>query len=119
MDDDEREIAREKRLRRNVERLGVDDARCLFCPEDDPRCLEKDHIAGRAHSDDVVILCANCHRRRTDLQKDHPPKQAPQKETMEVIGRFLLGVADFFEMLVGLFRQYGETLIAMAVSLAG
>jgi hypothetical protein len=116
MDDDDREFAREARHRKNLERLGFDDPRCLFCGEDDVRCLELDHVAGRSHSDDVWPLCRNCHATRTDLQKDHPPKVAPPKDSLEVIGRFLLGLADFFEMLIGRLREYGETLIAMATN---
>lgn len=118
-DDEERQIAREKRRRRHLERLGLDDPRCPLCGEDDVRCLELDHIAGRAFSEDVVLICASCHRKRTDLQKDHPPKQAPPDNLLEIIGRFLLGVADFFELLIERFRQYGEALIRMAADTAG
>jgi hypothetical protein len=116
MTDDEREIAREKRSRRALERLGFDDPRCLFCPMNDVRCLEPHHIAGKAHSGDVWPICRNHHAILTDLQKDHPPKEAPADNVLEVIGRLLLGVADLFELLIARFREYGEALIGMAAS---
>jgi len=37
---------------------------------------------------------------------------------LEIIGRFLLGVADFLEMLITRCRDYGETLIRMAADAA-
>jgi hypothetical protein len=115
-DIDQREINREKRIRKHYERLGFDNPSCLICGESDPRCLQLDHIAGRAHSDDVWPICANDHARRTDFQKDHPPKQAPPREPLEVIGRFLQGLADFLELILTRLRDYGALLIAMAAA---
>ena len=117
MIDDERDFAREKRRRKHLERLGFDNPQCLFCGESDVRCLELDHIAGRAHSEDVWVLCRNCHAQRTDLQKDHPPKVADPTDRAEVIGRFLEGLADFLEFIVKRLREYGSELIAMATAI--
>ena len=114
--DEQREIAREKRRRKHLERLGFEKPKCLLCEESDPRCLQLDHIAGRAHSEDLAILCANHHAIRTDLQKDHPPKAADPKDSCEVIGRFLEGLADFLELIVTRLREYGPMLIAMATA---
>jgi len=44
---------------------------CIVCTEDDPRCLELHHVAGRAFADDCVIACCNCHSKLSDMQKDH------------------------------------------------
>jgi hypothetical protein len=118
MTDEEREIAREKRQRQRFEKLGFPEPRCIFCGVDDVRCLELHHIAGRGHSDDVWPVCRNCHAVLTDFQGDHPPKDAPPDNVLEIIGRFLLGVADFLEMLITRCRDYGETLIRMAADAA-
>ena len=114
-EEEERIRQREARRRRQLENLGFDDPKCLFCNEDDPFCLELDHIAGRAHDGSVWPLCRNCHAKRTNLQKDHPPKGSDPRSQDEVIGRFLLGVADFLEMLIEKLRQLGESLIARTV----
>ena len=116
MVNEDREIAREKRRRKHLERLGFENPSCFFCGESDPRCLQLDHIAGRAHSDDVWPICANHHAIRTDLQKDHPAKAGAALDICEVIGRFLEGLADFLEMIVTRLREYGPTLIAMAAA---
>jgi hypothetical protein len=114
MTDEEREVAREKRLRLKFEKLGFMNPRCVICGKDDVRCLELHHVAGRCHSGDVCPVCRNCHAILTDLQTDHPRKEAPPDNVLEIIGRLLLGVADLFELLVSRFREYGETLIRMA-----
>jgi hypothetical protein len=44
---------------------------CIVCLEKDPRCLELHHIAGRQFADEVVVVCCNCHRKLSDMQKDH------------------------------------------------
>ena len=90
-DDDARALNREKRLRKNLERLGFADPRCLICGEDDPTLLHRDHLDGREFSDVIWILCANHHTKRTDFQKDHPPKHANPKAPLEVHGRFVEG----------------------------
>ena len=118
MNDDDRDIAREKRQRKAYERLGFPEPRCIVCGLDDLRCLELHHVAGRAHSEDQWPFCKNCHAVQTDAQADHPKKVAPPLDDLEVIGRFLLGLADIFEMLVTRFREHGETLIRMAVDAA-
>jgi len=45
---------------------------CPFCGEDDPRCAEDHHIAGRKYDDMTVRVCRNCHRKLSDMQRDHP-----------------------------------------------
>ena len=114
--DEGREIARAIRRRKSLERLGFNKPKCLFCDEDDPRCLQLDHIAGKAHSDDVWPVCLNDHMKRSDMQKDHPPKAALPRDQLEVIGRFLEGVADFLELIATRLREYGPFLMTMAAS---
>lgn len=60
---------------------------CVDCGEDDPLCLDFDHVNGRKHKNITTMLpghswqsilkeigkclvrCANCHRRRTAIQR--------------------------------------------------
>jgi hypothetical protein len=51
----------------------LNDRACLICGEDHLCCLEDHHISGRKHGDMTVFACRNCHRKLTDMQKDHPP----------------------------------------------
>lgn len=59
---------------------------CFRCGEDDPVVLEKHHLTGKAHSDDLIPLCKNCHAKITAGQNLFPPKarthKAPLKERL-------------------------------------
>jgi hypothetical protein len=109
----------EERLRRALERLCDDDPVCKLCPESDPRCLERHHIAGRQFGDAIVIVCRNCHRKLSDAQYDHPQRlnQAPP-EDMERLGHFLIGLGDFFSLLAAALRDIGRYIVEQAKALA-
>ncbi len=111
---EEREHNRAKRRRRHLERIGFHNAQCIFCGEDDYVCLHLDHIDGREFSDVLWPLCANCHAKRTHLQKDHPPKGAMPTEPLERSGRFVEALADYLEMSVTRLREFGPILSAEA-----
>jgi hypothetical protein len=124
MNDDERELFRDRRLRSHQRRLrvqeasckecGLTDLGCLICVEIDPRALEGDHPAGRAHHDAVVYLCRNCHAKRSDFQREEPRGGPDPRNPLEVIGRWLLGMAQYFELLMVTLRRFGEFLIGLA-----
>jgi hypothetical protein len=114
---EKREHEREKRRRRHLVRLGFADPRCLFCGEDDVRCLVKDHTDGiEFDAKTVWLLCSNCHAIRTDLQKDHLPKNAAPADPLERSGRFLEGLADYLEMTVTRLRVFGPIMCAEAAA---
>lgn len=106
MDNHAQEVRKQKRL----EVLECNHPVCVVCGEDDWSCLERHHIAGRAYSDDLAVVCRNCHRKLSDAQKDHP-KSAPTSDQSLSIGYLLLGLADLFGLLVERFRQHGNYLI--------
>lgn len=118
MNRDEKKIAlnRAIRLERAHERLGTNAPQCIHCGENYAHCLEEHHIAGRAMHDDVVIMCRNCHRKLSDAQKDHPQPQSKSPHVLEVIGRYLLGVAELFRLIVERLDQFGRTLIELATA---
>lgn len=105
------EIARERRHQSALERLGTNNPRCVRCGNANWRCLEKHHIAGQAFGDFTCIYCRNCHREVSDLQKDHPDKIGAPVGFHEALGHFLLGLADFFELLIRRLREFGNALI--------
>jgi hypothetical protein len=71
-------------------------------------------VAGRKYSDLIGILCSNCHDKASDKQKDHPGTAAGKPTELECIGRLLLGLADFFEMLAVQLIRFGQHLIELA-----
>src|SRR5262249_3708236 len=112
--DEELRIARERRKQTAFERLGTDNPRCFVCGESDWRCIEPHHLAGRKNDDLTTNTCPNCHRRLSDDQKDHPKQDEPPKDPLEAIGYFLLGLADFFAILIEKLREFGHALIDRA-----
>lgn len=110
------EAADEDRRREQAfERLGTREPACVVCGEPDWRVLELHHVAGRAFSEDEVILCANCHKARSDEQRDHPARpDAGTPSILERIGRYLLGLADLGAAIVAKLREYGRALIEAA-----
>lgn len=110
----QQELRREARRQRAIERLGIKNPVCLFCPENDPVVLERHHLAGQAYDQSTVVVCRNHHRKLSDLQKDHPEKIADPPDPLEIIAHFLLGLADLFEFLVEIFRRFAHQLIESA-----
>ena len=108
-DDKEREIRRDARRRRALERLGTENPKCVFCPETDPLALELHHLEGQAFGNTMVIVCRNCHRKLSDRQKDHPEIIADPPDALESIAHFLLGLADLFELLVKKLREFARS----------
>ena len=99
------------RKQRALQRLGTRNPRCVVCGEEDWIVLELHHVAGRKFSDEMVILCANCHRKASDLQKDHPPINDNPPNPAECRGRLLLGLADLNTLLSECLSREGRSSI--------
>lgn len=97
------------RLQKSLHRMSGGEV-CHCCGEADPRCLEWHHIAGQANHGDVVPICRNCHRKLSDMQRDHPANSA--QSMVEVIGHYLLGLADFFLELAQRLKEFGQILVS-------
>ena len=81
---------------------------CVICGEDDLDMLEGDHVLGRAFGDQVRPLCKNRHAKRTQLQREQPRAGNPSS-WLEQLGRLLLSMAEYFEMLIPNLWKFGET----------
>lgn len=114
----DKELAREIRKQRRLEKLGTNSPICGTCGEADYRTLEKHHVAGRKYDPDTVITCRNCHRKVSDDQKDHPAIDANTDAMLSVIGMFLLGLVDLLELVSDKLSAFGLALIERA-KLAG
>lgn len=112
--DKETELRRATRRERALERLGTRNPTCIYCGENDPIVLERHHVAGRAYHEVTVVVCRNHHRKLSDRQKDHPPKVTDIPDAHEIIARLLLGLADIFEPLIKIFREFAQQLIELA-----
>lgn len=96
----------ETRKHNALRRLHTDNPVCV-CGESRWQCMELHHIAGQKHGDDLAVVCRNCHRMLSEQQLDHPPGDDPDS----IIGRFLIGLADLFAMIVERLREFGLFLI--------
>jgi len=56
----------------------------------------------------------SCHHRRSELQREETPPTDNPRNVFEVIGRWLLSVAEYFELMCDTFRLFGEFLIDLA-----
>lgn len=106
----------ERRKQRRLQALGTNKPRCGSCGEDRWQTLELHHLAGQAHDDQVVIQCRNCHRVLSDAQRDHPAPQESAEPYVEMIGRFLLGLADMLRFIAERLQEFGRHLIELALS---
>ena len=113
------EKAKESRKQKRLETLGENNPACVICGEDNPFCLEKHHIAGQAYGDDLCTVCRNCHRKLSDDQKDHPKQISETPSALEAMGHLLIGLADFFTLLVIKLKECGQFLIQTAQAMAG
>jgi hypothetical protein len=110
----ERELHRAA-VKNKKERLrGAHDEVCLGCGRDLSQGEEDDHMIGRKHGDRVWPLCVACHHRRSELQREEPPPTDHPRNVLEVIGRWLLSVAEYFELMCDTLRRFGEYLIGLA-----
>lgn len=111
---DQTELAKERRKQRRLEALGHHDPHCGTCGMDDWRCLEAHHVADHDRDGTTVFLCRNCHRKRSDDQKDHPAFDPTNDPVLDAIGHFLLGLADMLRDIIDRLRSFGLTLIERA-----
>lgn len=106
-------LAEERRKQRALERLGTTTPRCVSCGEDDWRCLERHHVAGRAYDDATAILCRNCHRKVSDAGSNGRAPSSPP--LLERAGRFILGLVELLlTLLLPRLREFGQLLIDAA-----
>jgi hypothetical protein len=108
---------REDRMEQHYRRLGTRNPICRACAEQDPRCMELHHVAGKDYHDDTEITCRNCHRKLSDEQLDHAPTVPGEPTgTLAVIGHYLLGVSDFLALIVETLRRFGQWLLDASVT---
>ena len=105
---------KEKRAQARKGKLGTNNPVCVTCGENKWECMELHHIAGKAYGDDLCTVCRNCHRVLSDDQIDHPKPVGKPPATLEIIGHFLVSVADLFALMVEKFREFGRALIEMS-----
>jgi hypothetical protein len=104
----------ERRKQKALERLGTNNPVCVLCGESDWRCQELHHIASKQFDAALAIVCRNCHRKLSDMQRDHPQQSSTPPDPLECIGHVLLGLADLFAILVEKLREFGKDLISRA-----
>ena len=106
--------AERAKKRRKFEAAGHFVHVCTCCGEDDVLCLTFEHVAGRNHDDTTVLICMNHKALRDCLQRAEPSLSPNPQNVFEVIGRWLLGIAGYFGILMSTLRGFGEFLINLA-----
>lgn len=105
----------EDRKQQQLRRLGSKNPICVTCGESDPRVLELHHIAGRKNHENVAIVCANCHRKFSDKQRDHHSTGSRSATGVpETIAHYLQGLADLLVMIADALRRFAVWLIEQA-----
>ena len=105
------EKARERRRQTRLEHYGTNNPVCPCCGRMDDRCFEKHHLAGRHFNPMEILMYSDCHRKLTDMQKDHPIQIHNPPSLDERIAHFLLGLADLLEMVIEKLREFANDLI--------
>lgn len=109
------EIARETRKQRRLEILRTNTPRCGTCGEDRWQCIERHHPSGRKQDAETTVLeCRNCHRVLSDDQRDHPEAGYGADAMLELIGHFMLGLADMLRIIIEKLYEFGRALIERA-----
>lgn len=107
-------LAKERRKQARLEKLGTNNPICGRCGERDWRCMDLHHVADHGRDDATVCICANCHRKVTDDQKDHPVFDPAADPMLDKIGHFMLGLADLLRLIVDKLIEFGNALIERA-----
>jgi hypothetical protein len=80
---------------------------CICCSVDDPILLEKHHLHGKAHSDDVVLLCKNHHALITAGQNKLPPRARSQKASRkDQLACLLLNLILILEQIIKTLKDF-------------
>jgi len=85
---------------------------CVICGRSNPRCLELHHLPERGYGDERVPLCRNCHRTVTDRRNNKPAPPDPSK--LDVMGQWLLALAQFLLELARNAFEFGMTALEAA-----
>lgn len=106
----------ERRKQQRLRKLGSNNPVCGTCGERSWQVLEAHHVADFGRDETTVIVCANCHRKLSDLQKDHPGFDPSAEPSLDRVGHFLLGLADLLGIVVEKLREFAHLLIDLANS---
>jgi len=108
------DYAKEVRKQDRLHKLGSNHPICGTCGETDYRCLDNHHPADYGRDEATAHVCANCHRKVSDEQKDHPAFDPDADVLLDRIAHFLLGLADLLVLAVEKLREFAMALIERA-----
>lgn len=111
-------LQKERRKQSRLNKLGTDNPICGCCGERDWRCIEMHHVADYGRYEAMVLICANCHRKVTDDQKDHPAFDPSADPILDGIGHFLIGLANLLRLIIEKLYAFGHTLIELAAPIS-
>lgn len=109
-----------------MRRLGTGQPMCVICGETDRdhlrtgsrTLLEDDHLLGR-HEGPTVVLCLNCHAKRTAQAQRGPQRfLAPDRSELERIGALLDHRAGYYEDMARIDRAVARYLLELTKHVA-
>ena len=109
----------ERRKEARFSTLGTRTPRCPCCGETSWVCFELHHVSQRLFDRRFTIpICANCHRKLSEMQKDHPMFDNSADPFLQNLVHFLLGLADMLELIVEKLREFASPLMDRARDVA-
>lgn len=111
--------ARKEKRRRT---FGDPIEQCLVCGVRNPEeadelgvnLLERHHLAGRKLEPDLtVVVCKPCHEVLQEGLRDAGLEELIPDSSLERTGGLCLGLADLFEVLIGVLRNRGRELFRL------
>lgn len=105
----------EKRTERHYARLRTRTPVCLTCGFNrDLAALHYSHIAPRKFHDDGGAQCLNCHAAFSDAERAFPYSPQTQNPQMEIIGRYLMALAEWMTKIAQTIAAFGAWLLNQA-----
>jgi len=99
-----------------LRKAGVRNDQC-YCGEDNPFCLEADHVDGRRSSSRVIGCCINCHLKRTSRQLTEYPSDSVNPNSELIVARNRLrGTIEHLELIAEGLRPIEKMLHDMSAS---
>jgi hypothetical protein len=105
----------EKRLEQHYRRLRTRNPFCLTCGfSRHPAGLQYSHIIPNAMHDDGGAQCHNCHSEFSDAERNLPYSTQTMNPQMEIIGRYLMNLAEWLRRIAETIAAFGAWLFDQA-----
>ena len=107
----------ETRREKDYRRLRTRDPICVGCGYSrHPAAMELAHITRKKFHDDAAVLCSTCHREQSDSEKDYSYAPQTSNPQMDTIGRYLIALSEYFQMIARTTAEFGRWLLEQSAN---